>query len=143
MKSIFAVIMALSLTIFAGCIAIAQTVVPPETVEHATSLIPQLIQAAIEGKWIVVGSIVVMVLTAAFRQYAMPKLNISTSLLPWVALVIAFLNGVAAHTFGGVDIKEAVTMILVSGGLASQFWSLGGKVLTEVLLNALGKKVAK
>jgi hypothetical protein len=118
-------------------------VVPPETVEEATKLLPALIEALLAGKYLVLGALVVMFATVALRQYALPKWNLSAKALPWVVLVIAFLNGVAAHVVGGMDAKEAATMVLVSGGLASQAWSLGGKNISEVLLKLLGKTLVE
>lgn len=115
----------------------------PETVEEAMGLLPALLKAIAEGKWYIVGSLVVLFLTAAARQYLIPTLNVSTKVLPWIALIIAFLNGWAAHMIGGIDIKEAAVMILVSGGLAAQMFSLGGKQVIELILAAVGKEVAK
>jgi hypothetical protein len=129
--------------VVAAPVAAAAVVVAPGTLDQATSLLPALIDALINGKWFVVGAIVVMVLTVVFRQFAIPKLNLSTKVLPWVSIVIAFLSGGAAHVVGGVDVKEAAYMILFSGGLASQMWSLGGNQLTELLMSVLGKKLAE
>lgn len=115
---------------------------PPETIEESLSLLPQLISAIAAGKWNLVASFVVFFLTIVFRQYALPTLNLSTKVLPWVAIIIAFLNGWAANVIGGVELKEAAIMILVSGGISAQMWALGGKSITEFLLSLLGKEVA-
>jgi len=121
---------------------LAQEITPPETVEEATELLPALIDALMNGKWVVVGALTVMVLTVSVRQYLIPKWNLSTDILPWVSIAIAFLNGVAAHAVGGVDVKEAAAMILISGGLASQIWSMGGKHFTDLLMRLFGKELA-
>lgn len=124
-------------------LAIAQTVSIPETPEQASSLIPVLIDAISTGKWVIVASIVVLVLTLVFRQHILPKLKVGTGVLPWVTIAIAAVNGFAAHLIGGVELKEAAYFILISGGLASQIWSLGGKYIADYVAGALGKKIVE
>lgn len=114
--------------------------VAPETLEGATELLPVLIEALMKSQWAIVGAITTMLLTLVVKLYALPKWNLSTKLLPWVALVLAFLNGVASHVFLGLGVKESASIILLSGGLASQFWSLGGKTLIDLLTKSLDAK---
>lgn len=121
----------------------APPIVPPETVEEATKLLPAIIDSLMTGKYLILGALVVMLATLGVRQYLIPKWNLSTNALPWVAVAIAFLNGVAAHVAGGMPIDKAAQMILISGGLAAQIWSLGGKALSDLLLAKFGKELAE
>lgn len=118
-------------------------IVPPETVEEATKLLPAIIESLMTGKYLILGALVVMLATLGVRQYLIPKWNLSTNALPWVAIAIAFLNGVAAHVAGGMPVEQAAKMILISGGIAAQVWSLGGKALSDLLLTKFGKELAE
>lgn len=119
--------------------------VAPETIEQANQmgLIPALIQAALVGKWAVAIGALIMILVVILRQYFIPKWKISEAALPYVAIALALISGIGAQMFGGLTVDQAATVILASGGIASQMWSLFGKAVSSWLLKLLGKKLAK
>jgi protein-S-isoprenylcysteine O-methyltransferase Ste14 len=134
--SVFAVVVTAAMVVFAQ-------VTPPDTLQDAIGLMPALMQAVIGGKWLLAVGGLLMVVTVVVRQYAIPKWNLSSKVLPWVTLGLSLIAGVGAYLFGGLDAKAAAIQMLVAGGLASQMWSLLGKQLTSIAMDALGKELAQ
>lgn len=114
--------------------AFAQAVVPPETVDGATSLIPKLIEAVVAGNYSIAGGIVLMVLMVAVRQYALPKWGLKSDVLPIVTALIAALASVGLSMTNGVPAAQAAVSGLTMALLAGGAWSLIGKYLAKLIL---------
>ncbi|MFV8250260.1 hypothetical protein [Bdellovibrio bacteriovorus] len=144
MKNLFASLMVVFIFLFQPLMALAEFVAP-ETVDQAmqAGLVQALVHAALTGKWVVAIAIVAMMGTVVVRQYLIPMWNIGEKALPWVSIILATISSIAAKVYLGVDPQQAAVAILISGGLASQLWSMGGKVLVEILMKMLGKKLAQ
>lgn len=117
-------------------LALAQAVAPPASVDAASGFLPQLIAAAVSGNWNIAGGIILMVLMVAVRQYALPKLNVSSDILPVVSAIIGALAMVGlSMSAGGSALdaaKNGVTMAIFAGGS----WSLIGKFAAKAILGS-------
>jgi len=108
--------------VFAFCFsALAQVASEPASVDQAVGFIPQIIQAFSSGKALLGCSLLVLVLVFAFKQYALPRLNLSSNILPWVSVGLGVLSALAVGITGGAT-PEAAALALFSGPAASSLW---------------------
>ncbi len=120
--------------LFAGVLALAQIAAPPETVEGATALIPNLILAASQGQNVMAAGIAVMVAMVFVRQYLIPKLQLSKEALPLVMAIIPIVSMVGFSLYQGLDIRQAFENAILVAMTAGGAWDLLGKTLTKQLL---------
>lgn len=119
--------------VFTAILAVAQTV-PPETIDGATSLVPQLIEALVQGNYAIAGGIVLMIAMAAVRQYLLPKWALKAEILPIVSAAIGALSLAGLSVTTGVEFGEAIKNGLVISLLAGGTWSLVGKYIARLIL---------
>lgn len=133
-KSFAALILAAVLMFVFTTIAYGQATTPPETIEGATALVPQLIEALLKGNYNVVGGIVLMIGMVALRQFALPIWKIPSDVLPIVSALIGALSLAGLSVTTGVEVGEALKNGLVISLLAGGTWSLVGKWITKLIL---------
>lgn len=121
-------------TFFFSLLLFAQLIAPPETVDGATSLIPQFIASLAAGNYNVAGGILLMVLMVAIRQFVIPKSNLSTDILPFVSAIVASLALAGLSMMNGVTAVEALKNGLIMSLLAGGTWSLVGKYIAKLVL---------
>jgi hypothetical protein len=127
--------------LFLSALAMAQIVPPIDSVDQAVGLLPAIMAYVAAGKWLLVAGGGVMIATVLFRQFVLPKLNLSTNVLPYVSMILSALAGIGSYVYGGVDAKSAAVQILISGPLAGQLWNMLGKQVSAMLLKALGSQL--
>ncbi len=120
--------------LFAGVLALAQITAPPESVEGATALIPNLILAASQGQNVMAAGLAVMVAMVFVRQYLIPKLELSKEALPLVMALIPIGSMVGFSLYQGMDIRMAFQNAILVAFTAGGAWDLIGKTLTKQLL---------
>lgn len=110
-------------TIFFGTLwAIAQDAAPADP-QAALGMIAQVFILIKGGNAVMGAGGLVLILVWAFRAFAMPKINMSSAWLPWISLGLGALVGIASSVLGGMDPKQAAEIALLSGPVASKFWS--------------------
>jgi hypothetical protein len=122
--------------LFAPIFAFAQAPAPGtgDVTVETMKLLPALLDAIVNGKWVVLGAIVVMIGTLFVRQYAVPKWGMPENLLPYVSMILAAIYGIGGHVMAGMEAGDAAILVLVSGGLASQMWDALGKFIAKKIL---------
>ena len=136
---ICALLAALCVSLFFEIVAIAQEVLPPSTVEEATSWLPELLQAIIAGDYRTIGCIVVMILMVVVRQILLPKWKIGEDALPWINVAIAtFAFGALSFLAPEVSFGQALAAGFSAALLAAGGWDLLGKHLMKMLFGWLG-----
>lgn len=129
----------LFLTLITPFISFAQ-VAPPETVDQAVGLLPQLLEAIASGNHIVAYGIGIMVLIVGVRQYVLPKVKLSQDSLPIVTLILSSLGMAGASLLvPGASLGPAILNGVVSGIFASGAWDLLGKYIAKKILGDLYK----
>ena len=105
-----------------GFMAFAQDVPKePGSLQDVAQLLPLLLEFGKSGKWLLFGAALTMVLVFVLRQYVLPKLGLTTKVLPLVSAVLGALVGVAGPLLMGADPKAALLAVL-SGPVASTLW---------------------
>lgn len=120
--------------LFAGILAFAQLAAPPETVEGATALIPNLILAASQGQNMIAAGIVLMIAMIFVRQYLIPKLQLQSESLPIVTALLSVVSMVGFSLYQGLDIRTAFENAVLVAMTAGGAWDLLGKTMTKQLL---------
>lgn len=131
-KSVFSVVTFMAI-FFCSLFVFAQ-ITAPTTVDGATSLIPNFIVALTAGNYNVAGGILLMVLMVAFRQFAVPKLNLNTNALPIVSAIIAAISMAALSLASGVAMGDALKTGLTMSIFAGGTWGLIGKYVAKLIL---------
>lgn len=110
---------------------------PPQTIEESYSFIGSLITAIIEGKWLVVGGIVLMVAMVVVREKILPKNPKLSEYMP----LITIATGIVAKV--GLDLSQglAVADDWWKGGLVALVTMGGWDFIGKKLLSLLGVEV--
>lgn len=120
---------------FFGLWAWAQEVVPPSKFEELVAYVGQLMTAVGNGDWNIIGGFVLMAAMVAVRQLVLPKAKINADHLP---LILAAMSGLSfaglAMVNQSVDIGPALKSALITSGVASLAWDLGGKLIFKLIL---------
>lgn len=98
----------------------------PSDLNVVVGFIPVLIAAWKNGQWVLVGAILSLILTFAFRKFLMPSLKLGSGVLPLVSAVLGVVAGVGAAIVGGAELMPAVLAVF-SGPLASTLWDAAVK----------------
>ena len=110
--------------------ALAQ-VAEPVQVDQAVGLLPQILADITGQKYLLAGALITLVLVFIIKQYALPKLNLSTAVLPLASAVIGVISGYAVSIAGGATAGQAAVALL-SGPAASALWDVLLKYLFPV-----------
>jgi len=109
--------------VIAFCFSALAQVAEPTSVDQAVGFIPQIISAFGAGKALLACALIVLVLVFAVKQYVLPKVNLSTNILPWVSVLLGVLSALAVGISGGATPGQAA-LALLSGPAASSLWDL-------------------
>ena len=129
--------------VFFGMWAWAQEQLPPEQFEGLVAHLGKLMTAIGNGDWNVITGFGIMVLMVVVRQLVLPKAKIEADHLPFILAAVSGLGFAGlAMTNASVDIGPALKAALISSGIASLAWDLGGKLLFKLLLGESYKEPA-
>ena len=112
-----------------GALSFAQSASPsptPAAIQDGSSagqIVDIALADVVSGKYVMAAAALVLLLVYLFRQYALPKLNLGSGVLPYVSLGIGVIIAIASAVTGGVPVAEAVKIALLSGPAASTLWS--------------------
>lgn len=124
MKSFASALLVCFALVFGFCCSVfAQAVSEPASVDQAVGFIPQIISLFGQGKALLACALIVLVLVFAVKQYVLPKVNLSTNVLPWVSVLLGVLSALAVGVSGGATPGQAA-LALLSGPAASSLWDL-------------------
>lgn len=93
----------------------------PTEIGKVVGFFPVLIAAWKSGQWLMVGAVLSLMLTFAFRKFLLPSLKLGSGVLPLVSAALGVIAGVGAAIIGGADMASA-SMAVLSGPLASTLW---------------------
>lgn len=93
----------------------------PSDLNVVVGFIPVLMAAWKNGQWLLVGAVLSLILTFAFRKFLMPSLKLGSGVLPLVSAGLGVVAGVGAAIVGGAELMPAVLAVF-SGPLASTLW---------------------
>lgn len=105
------------------CMTAFAQVTEPGSVDQAVGMLPGIIAAFQTAKPLLGCALIVLILVFVIKQYILPKLNVSTSILPWVSVVLGILSAIAVGVSGGASPAQAA-MAMLSGPAASSFWDM-------------------
>lgn len=105
-------------------------------------LLPGIVAAFTAGKSLIGGAGVVLLLVLAFKSYGLPKLGLSTEILPFVSLILGILWATIYGVYTGLPVKDAAALVL-AGPLASQFWDVAGQHLIAWFKNLINPPLPK
>jgi hypothetical protein len=93
----------------------------PGTVGEATGMLAPIWEAIKNGKYLLAGAGVTLVLVFAFRKFLMDKLGLGTGVLPLVSAGIGILSAIASSLWLGASLPEA-GMAVLAGPAAGLLW---------------------
>lgn len=111
--------------------AMAQVALPtplpePQSLEQALGFFPTLLQFLQNGQWLLFGATVTMLGVFAIKKYLLAKWDVPRGAMPFISAGLGIFVGVSGAILGGANAQAAVLAVL-SGPLASAFWSSGLK----------------
>ena len=93
----------------------------PDSIDQAIRMIPTLMEAFQQGKFLAAGAGVTLISVFGFRKFILPKIPLGTGVLPLVSALLGVASGVAVSVMGGAAPTQAALAIL-SGPVASTLW---------------------
>lgn len=102
-------------------VSVVPGVTEPTTLEQAVGYLPTLIELAKNGKWLLFGALLTVVLTFFIRQWVLPKAGLNVRVLPLVSAALGALVGFCIAYLAGAAPLEAALATL-SGPVGSLFW---------------------
>lgn len=121
MKKFMSILTMITLFLFTVLAFAQQAPSEPQSIQEAVGYLAPLYGFAKAGQWPMAAACLVMVLVFAFRQYLLPKIGLTTKVLPLVSALLGVLVAVAGPVFVGVS-PESAAMAVVSGPMASVLW---------------------
>jgi branched-subunit amino acid transport protein AzlD len=105
------------------CLSAFAQAAEPGSVDQAVGLLPQILANISQGKYLLAGALITLVIVFIVKQYVLPKVNLSTGALPLISLVVGALSAVALGISGGATPAQAA-LALLSGPTASALWDI-------------------
>lgn len=101
--------------------SLALAIGEPQSPADIIGMLPTLLSFVQQGKWLLVGALITLVLVWAIRQYVLPKLGMGSASLPMVSALLGVVVGLAVSVLGGAS-PSAALLAVMSGPLASTLW---------------------
>jgi hypothetical protein len=109
---------------------VASVIAEPATIEESLKLIPLLLELFKNGNFLAAGALITLFLVFFLKKYALPKLGLTTAVLPIASAVLGVIAGLSVALLGGANLTQAL-LAVGSGPTASLLWDAAIKFFVK------------
>lgn len=93
----------------------------PQSLDQVVNLLAPIVTFVKNGQYLAAGAAVTLVLVFGFKTFILPRLSLTSAILPLLSAVLGLITGLSIAILGGANFLQAM-IAMGSGPAASLLW---------------------